>query len=119
VPVCCVTSVSACATVHAGHVIPGLIHKCYLAQKAGEPFTIMGTGKPLCARPGPSGVMLAWLHASPLVVGPELCLRRLKYQRCNRLWHTWAGEQASGWQQRSNTDQHTPLGARWPEQAVQ
>ena len=31
----------------AGHVIPGLIHKCYLAQKAGEPFTIMGTGKPL------------------------------------------------------------------------
>ncbi len=33
----------------AGHVIPGLIHKCYLAQKAGEPFTIMGTGKPLCA----------------------------------------------------------------------
>ena len=34
-------------------MIPGLIHKCYLAQKAGEPFTIMGTGKPLCAPPPP------------------------------------------------------------------
>jgi GDP-L-fucose synthase len=31
----------------AGHVIPGLIHKCYLAQQKGEPFTIMGSGKPL------------------------------------------------------------------------
>lgn len=29
------------------HVIPGLIHKCYLAQKSGEPFTIMGSGKPM------------------------------------------------------------------------
>mgnify|MGYP002630632455 CR=1 FL=1 len=29
------------------HVIPGLIHKCYLAQKSGEPFTIMGSGKPI------------------------------------------------------------------------
>jgi len=65
VPVCLVASASACALLHAGHVIPGLIHKCYLAQKAGEPFTIMGTGKPLCARPGPSGIMLTWLHARP------------------------------------------------------
>jgi hypothetical protein len=31
----------------AGHVIPGLVHKCYLAQQKGEPFTIMGSGKPL------------------------------------------------------------------------
>jgi GDP-L-fucose synthase len=29
------------------HVIPGLIHKCYLARKSGEPFTIMGSGKPM------------------------------------------------------------------------
>ena len=29
------------------HVIPGLIHKCYLAKKNGTPFTIMGTGKAL------------------------------------------------------------------------
>jgi GDP-L-fucose synthase len=29
------------------HVIPGLVHKCYLAQQAGTPFTIMGSGKPL------------------------------------------------------------------------
>ncbi|GAX80872.1 hypothetical protein CEUSTIGMA_g8307.t1 [Chlamydomonas eustigma] len=29
------------------HVIPGLIHKCYLAQKNGTPFTIMGSGTPL------------------------------------------------------------------------
>jgi GDP-L-fucose synthase len=29
------------------HVIPGLIHKCYLAKKNNTPFTVMGTGKPL------------------------------------------------------------------------
>jgi GDP-L-fucose synthase len=31
----------------AGHVIPGLVHKCYIAKQKGEPFTIMGSGKPL------------------------------------------------------------------------
>jgi len=29
------------------HVIPGLIHKCYLAKQKGEPFIIAGTGTPL------------------------------------------------------------------------
>jgi GDP-L-fucose synthase len=29
------------------HVIPGLIHKFYNAQKAGTSMTVMGTGKPL------------------------------------------------------------------------
>lgn len=29
------------------HVIPGLIHKCYLAKQKGEPFVIAGTGTPL------------------------------------------------------------------------
>jgi GDP-L-fucose synthase len=29
------------------HVIPGLLHKCYLAKKHGKPFTVAGTGKPL------------------------------------------------------------------------
>jgi GDP-L-fucose synthase len=29
------------------HVIPGLIHKCYLAKKNNEPFVIYGSGKPL------------------------------------------------------------------------
>ncbi|KAF8337072.1 uncharacterized protein EI90DRAFT_3279854 [Cantharellus anzutake] len=29
------------------HVIPGLLHKCYLAKKNGTPFTVAGTGKPL------------------------------------------------------------------------
>ena len=29
------------------HVIPGLIHKCYLAKKKEEPFIVAGTGKPL------------------------------------------------------------------------
>jgi GDP-L-fucose synthase len=28
-------------------VIPGLSHKCYIAQKEGKPFTIWGSGKPL------------------------------------------------------------------------
>lgn len=30
-----------------GHVLPSLIHKCYLAQKNNKPFEIWGTGKPL------------------------------------------------------------------------
>jgi GDP-L-fucose synthase len=29
------------------HVIPALIHKCYLAKKSNSPFEIAGTGKPL------------------------------------------------------------------------
>ncbi|KAI7879501.1 NAD(P)-binding protein [Lichtheimia hyalospora FSU 10163] len=29
------------------HVLPGLTHKCYLAQKNGTPFVVSGTGKPL------------------------------------------------------------------------
>ena len=29
------------------HVIPGLVHKCYLAKKNGTPFKVMGTGKAL------------------------------------------------------------------------
>jgi len=29
------------------HVIPALIHKCYLAKKNNEPFVMRGTGKPL------------------------------------------------------------------------
>lgn len=29
------------------HVIPGLIHKCYLAKKNCTPFIVSGTGKPL------------------------------------------------------------------------
>lgn len=31
----------------AGHVLPGLMHKLYLAKQRGEPYTIWGTGKPL------------------------------------------------------------------------
>jgi len=30
-----------------GHVIPGLIHKCYMAKRDGTDFTIWGTGSPL------------------------------------------------------------------------
>lgn len=30
-----------------GHVIPALIHKCYLAKKNGVDFVVSGTGKPL------------------------------------------------------------------------
>ena len=30
-----------------GHVIPSLIHKCYLAKEQGIPFEVRGTGKPL------------------------------------------------------------------------
>jgi len=30
-----------------GHVIPGLIHKCYLAKQSGSDFVIWGSGTPL------------------------------------------------------------------------
>lgn len=30
-----------------GHVVPSLIHKCYLAKQKDEPFIVRGTGKPL------------------------------------------------------------------------
>ena len=30
-----------------GHVIPGLIHKCYLAKQSGTDFVIWGSGTPL------------------------------------------------------------------------
>lgn len=34
-------------SIQNGHVIPGLIHKCYLAKKMNTPFTIWGSGTPL------------------------------------------------------------------------
>lgn len=30
-----------------GHVLPGLMHKVYLAKQKGEPLTVWGTGRPL------------------------------------------------------------------------
>jgi len=34
-------------SIENGHVIPGLIHKCYLAKQKGEDLTLWGTGSPL------------------------------------------------------------------------
>lgn len=34
-------------SIQDGHVIPGLIHKCYLAKESGTPFIVLGSGKPL------------------------------------------------------------------------
>jgi len=34
-------------SIQNGHVIPGLIHKCYNSKKNGEPFYIWGSGSPL------------------------------------------------------------------------
>lgn len=34
-------------SIEDGHVIPGLIHKCYLAKKAGTDLVIWGSGRPL------------------------------------------------------------------------
>jgi GDP-L-fucose synthase len=34
-------------SIQNGHVIPGLIHKCYLAKKENRPFVIWGSGTPL------------------------------------------------------------------------
>jgi GDP-L-fucose synthase len=34
-------------SIENGHVLPGLMHKCYLAKKNGTPLVIWGSGKPL------------------------------------------------------------------------
>lgn len=34
-------------SLESGHVIPSLIHKCYLAEKYGTDFVVWGSGKPL------------------------------------------------------------------------
>jgi nucleoside-diphosphate-sugar epimerase len=34
-------------SIEDGHVVPGLIHKCYLAKRDGTDFTIWGSGAPL------------------------------------------------------------------------
>jgi len=34
-------------SIEGGHVLPGLIHKCYNAKKNNTPFTIWGSGTPL------------------------------------------------------------------------
>mmetsp|Transcript_4646 Transcript_4646/g.7039 ORF Transcript_4646/g.7039 Transcript_4646/m.7039 type:complete len:323 (-) Transcript_4646:172-1140(-) len=34
-------------SIQNGHVIPGLIHKCFIAKRDNTPFTIWGSGKPL------------------------------------------------------------------------
>nr|GAT52863.1 predicted protein [Mycena chlorophos] len=33
--------------LESAHVIPALVHRCYLAKKNGTPFIVAGTGKPL------------------------------------------------------------------------
>lgn len=33
--------------IQSGHVIPGLIHKCYLAKQKGQPLTVWGSGSPM------------------------------------------------------------------------
>ncbi|EPT00527.1 hypothetical protein FOMPIDRAFT_1030383 [Fomitopsis schrenkii] len=33
--------------LESAHVIPALIHRCFLAQRSGTPFVVGGTGKPL------------------------------------------------------------------------
>ena len=49
----CISDLSFLISLHCtsdledSHVIPGLIHKCYLAKKNGTPFIVSGTGKPL------------------------------------------------------------------------
>lgn len=34
-------------SIDDGHVLPGLMHKCYLAKQQNQPFVIWGSGKPL------------------------------------------------------------------------
>jgi GDP-L-fucose synthase len=34
-------------SIEGGHVLPGLMHKCYLAKREKTPFVVWGSGKPL------------------------------------------------------------------------
>ena len=34
-------------SIQNGHVVPGLIHKCFVAKRDGTPFEIWGSGTPL------------------------------------------------------------------------
>ncbi|KAH3745606.1 GDP-L-fucose synthase [Pelomyxa schiedti] len=34
-------------SLESGHVVPALIHKCYIAKRDSKPFVVLGTGKPL------------------------------------------------------------------------
>jgi GDP-L-fucose synthase len=34
-------------SIEDGHVLPGLMHKVYLAKQAGTPLTVWGSGSPL------------------------------------------------------------------------
>lgn len=34
-------------SIEDGHVVPGLIHKCLIAERDGTPFTVWGSGSPL------------------------------------------------------------------------
>jgi GDP-L-fucose synthase len=34
-------------SLEGGHVLPSLIHRCYLARKSGQPLEVWGSGKPL------------------------------------------------------------------------
>lgn len=46
-------------SIENGHVIPGLIHKCYIAKRDKTPFTIWGSGTPLRQF---IYSMVRWLH---------------------------------------------------------
>jgi GDP-L-fucose synthase len=62
----------------SGHVIPSLIHKCYLAKKNGTDFDIWGTGNPLreFIYSEDVGKVVQWVlenynDAEPLIISPD------------------------------------------------
>ena len=61
-----------------GHVIPSLIHKCYLAKQSGTDFEIWGTGSPLreFIYSEDVGKIVQWLlehynDPEPLIISPD------------------------------------------------
>jgi GDP-L-fucose synthase len=62
----------------SGHVIPSLIHKCYLAKQNGTDFEVWGTGKPYreFVFSGDVGYITQWAlenydSSEPLIVSPD------------------------------------------------
>jgi GDP-L-fucose synthase len=65
-------------SIQHGHVIPGLIHKCFLAKKNHTPFVIWGSGRPLRQFIHASDLaqLMVWVmreyhHPSPIILSVD------------------------------------------------
>jgi nucleoside-diphosphate-sugar epimerase len=69
-----------------GHVIPGLIHKCYIAKRDGTDFTIWGSGSPLrqFIYSGDLAALTVWVLRGYEVRGCRGCYGGIAHLLCPR-----------------------------------